>query len=59
LQETRDLIAVENWRKLLRLFAGNDALKRLLLAGCDAVKEPQGARDLVDVRPRELLFDQM
>jgi hypothetical protein len=50
-QETRDLLTVENRRKLLGFFAGDDPLERLLLAERDAVEEPQGARDLIDVGP--------
>ena len=59
IQKTGNLLTVEDRRKLLRLFAGDDALKRLLLAERDAVKEPQRTSHLVDVRPRVLLVDQM
>jgi hypothetical protein len=51
LEEARGLLRAENRGKLLRLLAGNNAFERLLLAECDAVEEPQCARDLIGVRP--------
>ena len=39
---------IENRRKLLRMLAGDDPFKRLLLVKGDAVEEAQGARDLID-----------
>jgi hypothetical protein len=48
-QETRDLLTVENRRKLLGFFAGDNPLERLLLAERDAVEEPQRAGHLIDV----------
>jgi hypothetical protein len=50
-QKTRDLLAVENGRELLRRLAGDEPLERRPLAQCDAVKEAQGSGDLIDVRP--------
>jgi hypothetical protein len=58
-QEAPDLLSAENRRKPLRLLASDDTLERLLVTKRDAVKEPQRTRDLVDVRPRPLLRDQM
>jgi hypothetical protein len=48
-QEARDLLTVEDRRKLLGLLAGDDPFERLFLTERDAVEEAQGARDLVDV----------
>jgi len=59
LQEARDLLRRQNGRELFRLATIDDALERLLLAHSDAIKEPQRASRLVDVRPGAFLGDQM
>ena len=47
-----DLFAAEHYRQLLRLLGTDDAVECLGSAQRHAEKEPQGARYLVDVRPR-------
>jgi hypothetical protein len=59
LQEACDLFGAEQEQKLVGLLATDDALKRLRLAQVDPLEEPRSAQDLVDVRPRALLPDEM
>src|SRR5215210_7028587 len=58
-QKTDDLLGIEHRRKLLGLPAADDPRDGFSLPQRHAVEEAQGARDLVDVRPRALLGDQM
>src|SRR3954470_234595 len=58
-QKADDLLGIEHRRKLLGLPAADDPRDGFLLPKRDAVEEAQGARDLVDVRPRALLGNQM
>src|SRR5207248_404351 len=52
LQKAHDLFAAEHYRQLLRLLGTDDAVECLGSAQRHAEKEPQRARNLVDVRPR-------
>src|SRR4051794_22147117 len=58
-QKADELLGIEHRRKLLGLPAADDPRDGFLLPKRDAVEEAQGARDLVDVRPRALLGNQM
>src|SRR5215210_2966522 len=58
-QKTGDLLGIEHRRKLLGLPAADDPLNGFSLPQRHAVEEAQGARDLVDVRPRALLGDEV
>src|SRR3954447_4859109 len=58
-QKTDELLGIEHRRKLLGLPAADDPRDGFRLPERDAVEEAQGARDLVDVRPRALLGNQM
>src|SRR5438034_3790390 len=58
-QEAYDLLGIEDRRELLGFFTGDDPLERLLLAQRNAVEETQCTRDLVDMRPRQLLGHEM
>jgi hypothetical protein len=52
LQEADDLLAAEHHRQFLRLLGADDAIERLWPAQRHAEEEAQGARHLIDVRPR-------
>jgi hypothetical protein len=58
-QKAYDFLGIQDRRKLLRLSAENDPFEGLLLSQGNAIEEPQGACDLVDVRPRMVLCDEM
>ena len=58
-QKAYDFLDIQDRRKLLRLSAENDPFEGLLLSQGNAIEEPQGACDLVDVRPRMVLCDEM
>src|SRR5439155_17210035 len=58
-EKAHDLVGTQHHWQLLRLAPGDDALERLALAQRDAVEKPQRTSDLVNVRPRSLLRDQM
>src|SRR3954454_1760061 len=59
IQKADDLLGIEHRRKLLGLPAADDPRDGFLPPERDAVEEAQGARDLVDVRPRALLGDEV
>jgi hypothetical protein len=50
-QETSDLIVIQNQGKLFGFATIRDPFEGFRLVERDAVEEPQGARDLVDMRP--------
>src|ERR1700730_7397314 len=52
LQEADDLLTAEHHRQLLRLLGADDAIERLWPAQRHTEEEAQGARHLIDVRPR-------
>ena len=54
-QKADDFLGIQHRRKLLRLSAENDPFEGLLLSQGNDIEEPQGACDLVDVRPRMVL----
>ena len=58
-QKADDFLGIQHRRKLLRLSAETDPFEGLLLSQGNAIEEPQGACDLVDVRPRMVLCDEM
>src|SRR3954452_23890008 len=58
-QKADDLLGIEHRRKLLGLPAADDPRDGFRLPERDAVEEAQGARDLVDLRPRALLGDEV
>src|SRR3954454_10444909 len=58
-QKADDLLGIEHRRKLLGLPAADDPRDGFLPPERDAVEEAQSARDLVDVRPRALLGDEV
>jgi choline dehydrogenase-like flavoprotein len=58
-EEPRDLVAAEHHRQSLRFTRGDDLLVGIAATQGDAVEEPKCTDDLVDVRPRPLLRDQI
>ena len=58
-QKADDFLGIQDRRKLLRLSPENDPFEGLLLSQGNAIEEPQGACDSVDVRPRMVLCEQM
>ena len=59
LQEARDLLGAQHDRQLFRLLGTDDVSDRILPAERHAEEEAQGARHLVDVRPRQPEADQV
>ena len=59
LQKPHDLIRAQHHRQLARLAGLDDSLRDRVLAQRHAVKEPQGANDLIERGPRDPLRCQM
>ena len=58
-QKADDFLGIQDRRSFSGSLPENDPFEGLLLSQGNAIEEPQGACDLVDVRPRMVLCDEM